>query len=234
MDLSKRFAEASTSSQTISVGSLDFGKNYPILYAKRMASKYGSTVLLTLQTSSDPVLTFLPKRYADAVSDYDIMKIQNRDVSLHLVFKGVYETTKAFVLAVEIFFFVTGIYDMNYQIIVRGDVRPLLTPLPIAGLVRNLLDHRHSTCSNKVHHRSIVQTLDCRSLTGRGLQLRVHQHHEGQILLCWNIMEVSGFYKHCIERNLQGKSAVQLIVGLVERQALVHAVCECVHNYSFL
>jgi len=47
-------------------------------------------------------------------------------------------------------------------------------------------------------------------------------------------MEVSGFYKNCIERDLPGKSAVRLIVGLVERRALVHAVCECVHNYSIL
>jgi hypothetical protein len=103
MDLSKRFAEATTSSQTVSVGSLDVGNEYPILYAKRMTSKYGSTVLLTLQTSSDsdPVLTLLPKRYADVVSDDDIMKIRDNDVSLHLVFKGVCETTKAFVLAIE-------------------------------------------------------------------------------------------------------------------------------------
>jgi phosphatidylethanolamine-binding protein (PEBP) family uncharacterized protein len=102
MDLSTRFEEASTSSPTVSVGSLTLGKKYPILYAKRMSSKYGSTVLLTLQTSdSAGVQTFLPKRYADVVSDDDITKIRNKDVSLHLVFKGVCETTKAFVLTVE-------------------------------------------------------------------------------------------------------------------------------------
>jgi phosphatidylethanolamine-binding protein (PEBP) family uncharacterized protein len=102
MDLSTRFAAASTTSQTFSVGSLDRGKKYPIVYARRMACKFGSTVLLTLQTSdSDPVQTFLPKRYADVMSDDDILKIQSKDVSLHLVFRGVCETTKAFVLAIE-------------------------------------------------------------------------------------------------------------------------------------
>jgi phosphatidylethanolamine-binding protein (PEBP) family uncharacterized protein len=101
MDLSRRFEEASTSSQTVSVGSLDQGKKYPFVYARRMACKFGSTVL-TLQTSdSAPVQTFLPKRYADVMSDDDILKIQSKDVSLHLVFRGVCETTKAFVLAIE-------------------------------------------------------------------------------------------------------------------------------------
>jgi hypothetical protein len=102
MDLSTRFEEASTSSPTVSVGSLTLGGKYPILYAKRISSIYGSTVLLTLQTSDSAcVQTFLPKRYADVVSDDDITKIRKKDVSLHLVFKGVCEKTKAFVLTVE-------------------------------------------------------------------------------------------------------------------------------------
>jgi hypothetical protein len=124
---------------------------------------------------------------------------------------------------------------VNYHIIVKDGVGPLLTPLPIARLVKTLLNHSRSMCSTKVHHhRSIVQTLHCRSLTGRQLGLRVHQHCEKQILLCWNVMEISGFYKNCIKRELPGMSAVLLIEGLVERQTLVHAVCECVRNYSFL
>jgi hypothetical protein len=84
------------------VGSLDPGKKYPIVYAKMMACKFGSTVLLTLQTfDPTPVQTFLPKLYADVLSDADILKIQNKDVSLHLVFKGICETTKSFLLAIE-------------------------------------------------------------------------------------------------------------------------------------
>jgi hypothetical protein len=101
MDLSRRFAEASTSSQAVSVGYLDLGKKYHIVYAKRTACKYGSTVLLTLPTSnSASVQTFLQKRYADVMFD-DILKIQTKDVSLHLAFKGVCETTKALVVAIE-------------------------------------------------------------------------------------------------------------------------------------
>jgi hypothetical protein len=123
----------------------------------------------------------------------------------------------------------------NYHIIVKDGGWPLLTSLPVTQLVKNLLDHKRSLCSSRVHrHRSIVQTLNCRSLTGQGLRLRVHEHREEQILLCWNIMRVSGwFYKNFIERDRPGKYAVQLIEGFVERQTLVHAVCECVHNYSF-
>jgi phosphatidylethanolamine-binding protein (PEBP) family uncharacterized protein len=102
MELSDKFAEASTSIQAVSVGSLDPGKKYPIVYAKRMACKFGSTVLVTFQTSDPtPVQAFLPKRYADVMSDGDILRIQNNDVSLHLVYKGIRETTKTFVLAIE-------------------------------------------------------------------------------------------------------------------------------------
>jgi hypothetical protein len=102
MDLSDKFAEASTSIQAVSVGSLDPGKKYPIVYAKRMACKFGSTVLVTLQTSDPtPVQTFLPKRYAEVMSDVDILDIQNKDVTLHLVYKDICETTKAFLLAIE-------------------------------------------------------------------------------------------------------------------------------------
>jgi hypothetical protein len=39
---------------------------------------------------------------------------------------------------------------------------------------------------------------------------------------------------NCIERDLPGSGAIRLIEGLVERQALVHAVCECVQAFSFL
>jgi hypothetical protein len=68
-----------------------------------MDCKFGSTVLLTLLQTSEaaPVQKFLPKRYADVMSEADIMKIQNKDVSLHIVFKGVCETAKAFLLAIE-------------------------------------------------------------------------------------------------------------------------------------
>jgi hypothetical protein len=102
MELSDKFAEASTTIPAVSVGSLDPGKKYPIIYAKRMECKYGSTVLVTLQTSDlTPVQAFLPKRYADVMSDGDILRIQTNVVSLHLVYKGLCETTKAFVLAIE-------------------------------------------------------------------------------------------------------------------------------------
>jgi hypothetical protein len=102
MDLSERFAEACTSIQAVSVGSLDPGKKYPILDAKRMSCKFGSTVLLTLLQTSDvsTVQTFLPKLYAYVMSDDDILNIQNKNVSLHLVYKGVCETTKALLLAI--------------------------------------------------------------------------------------------------------------------------------------
>ena len=43
---------------------------YPVLFARRLNTQYGSTVLLTLQTEQKVnVKIYLPKRYADVMEE---------------------------------------------------------------------------------------------------------------------------------------------------------------------
>jgi hypothetical protein len=42
-----------------------------------------------------PAQIFLPRRYSDVITDTDIEQINSNAVFLHLVYKGVYSTTKA-------------------------------------------------------------------------------------------------------------------------------------------
>jgi len=67
-------------------------EKYPNVRAKRISIKFGPTVLLTIRKSeSTTIQTFLPERYSDVVSDYDIDKINRHVVSLNPVYKGMCE-----------------------------------------------------------------------------------------------------------------------------------------------
>ena len=75
MDLAKRFEEA-TFGSSFNIGSLVINRLYPIIHAKRINTKYGPTVLLSIRDSDEKLVEiFLPKRYANVVSDEDIEKI---------------------------------------------------------------------------------------------------------------------------------------------------------------
>jgi len=101
MYLAKKFEEA-TSCKTININSLEKEKLYPIARAKRITSKYGPTVLLTVRVSESCVVQiFLQKRYSAVISDDDVDKISNSAVSLNLVYKGMCETSKSYLLAIE-------------------------------------------------------------------------------------------------------------------------------------
>lgn len=110
---------------------------------------------------------------------------------------------------------------LHYQIAVRG-CGPLLSPLPVHQLMLSLLNKKRKCsfmCLRKMHnHCSIVQSLNCRSITGRGLGLHVYQHSKDLILLCWNIIILTGFYKNCIERYISEEGVLPLLPGL----GLVH------------
>ena len=47
------------------------------------------------------VQVFLPKRYSDVMSNADIDAIHSKAVSLHLMYKGVCESSKSYLLAIE-------------------------------------------------------------------------------------------------------------------------------------
>jgi len=85
MDLTKGFEEA-TAYASVNVNNLEPYKLYPIIRAKRIPTKYGLSVVLTLRIAENNIVqVFLPKRYSDVVSDSDIDAINSKSVSLHLV-----------------------------------------------------------------------------------------------------------------------------------------------------
>jgi len=100
-DLAKCFEE-STAYASDNFTSFEPHKFYPIIRAKRIATKYLPTVLLTLRVSETSIVqVFLPKRYSEMMSDTDIDSINSKAVSLHLVYKGVCESSMSSLLAIE-------------------------------------------------------------------------------------------------------------------------------------
>jgi len=80
MELAKRYGEATatTANTSISMNSLVINRLYPIVHAKRVNTKYGPTVLLSLRDSDEKLVQiFLPKRYANVVTDEDTEKINS-------------------------------------------------------------------------------------------------------------------------------------------------------------
>jgi len=104
MDLEKKFedATASASCASVNIRSLILNRPYPIVCAKRITTKFGSTVLLSIRDIDVQLLQiFPPKRYASVVSDEDIAKIISRSIYLNLVYKGMCEKTKSYLLAID-------------------------------------------------------------------------------------------------------------------------------------
>ena len=81
---------------------LDTDKKYTFVRAERFTIKFGPTVLLTIRYSeSTTVQTFLPKRYSAVVSEDDIEKIINKLVSLNLIYMGICEKSRSYLLKIE-------------------------------------------------------------------------------------------------------------------------------------
>jgi len=101
MDLAKRSEEA-TAYASVSIASLETHRQYPIVRAKRLSTKFRMSVVFTLWSSDTNVVqVFLPQRYSDVVTDTDIESINSGTVELNLVYKGVCESSRAYLLAVE-------------------------------------------------------------------------------------------------------------------------------------
>jgi len=101
MDLAKKF-EGIACEMTIYVTELNLNRKYRILRAKRLTTRYGPTGVLTIRDAGATLVQiFLPRRYSDVISDTDIEQINSNAVFLHLVFKGVCSTTKAYLLAID-------------------------------------------------------------------------------------------------------------------------------------
>jgi hypothetical protein len=75
MSLNLRFKEA-LSGLTTSVSVLRLDERYRVTHAKRIETRHGERVVLTLLEKEDRfVSVFLPKRYGDAMEDTDITDI---------------------------------------------------------------------------------------------------------------------------------------------------------------
>jgi len=102
MDITQKFYGV-TFDTTVSVSELDENHKYRILLARRLTTRFGPTVILTVKyEDAAPVQVFLPRRYSDVFSDTDIEQINSNAVFLHLLFKGVCPTTKAYLLALVV------------------------------------------------------------------------------------------------------------------------------------
>ena len=104
MHLAKKFedATASASCASVNISTLILNRPYPIVRAKRITTKFGSTVILSIwDTDEQLIQIFLPKRYASVVSDEDLSKINSRSIYLNLVYKGMCEKTRSYLLAID-------------------------------------------------------------------------------------------------------------------------------------
>ena len=100
-DILRRFKEAS-SNRSVTISSLHKNKEYPVLRAERVETKYGVSILLTVRESSvDVVRVYLPKRYTDVFTDPNIVSINNGILKFKLIYHGVCEKTNAFLLSLE-------------------------------------------------------------------------------------------------------------------------------------
>ena len=89
--------EDATSSRSINISELDTEKQYPVVSAKRITTKFVPTNLFTIHDSdSAAALQILSKR-----SDNDMDKINKDSVPLNLVYKGTCPKTKSYLLAIE-------------------------------------------------------------------------------------------------------------------------------------
>jgi len=74
----------------------------PLLGQIAFQPKFGMSVVFTIGSSDTTIVqVFLPQRYSDVVTDVDIQSINSGAVELNLVYKGVCESSKAYLLAVE-------------------------------------------------------------------------------------------------------------------------------------
>jgi hypothetical protein len=99
MDLVKKFQEA-TCNNTVRISELEIDRRYPIIQARHIDTKYGSTILLSIKSEGgNTIKVFLPKRYGAVFSEQDLTSINSHNISLHLVYKGM--SDKAYILGIE-------------------------------------------------------------------------------------------------------------------------------------
>jgi hypothetical protein len=98
MDLSERI-NVDTSCTIVRVSELQLDAPYPIVYAHTVETKYGPTVILTLQDSIVGMIkVFLPRRYGIMFIQDDMAATNEKRVTLALKYLGTCPNTKGFML----------------------------------------------------------------------------------------------------------------------------------------
>ena len=101
MDLSARFALVA-SGNVVRITTLEEGRRYPVTYAQRQQTQYGTSILLTLQYEpTSNVKVYIPKRFTEVFQDEDIEHINKGTRSYHLVYHGRYPNSRSFRLTLE-------------------------------------------------------------------------------------------------------------------------------------
>jgi hypothetical protein len=96
MDLSEKFTVLS-SCKVISIAAMEEDRPYHIKHAAKVSTRYGDTILLTLQDSDTLVKVFLSRSKHRCWNK----SINNRTVNLAPKYKGTCAETKSYVLAIE-------------------------------------------------------------------------------------------------------------------------------------
>jgi hypothetical protein len=98
MDLSERF-NVITSCTIVRMSELQVDASYPIVYAQTVETKYGPTVILTLQDSAAGMIkVFLPRRYGMIFTQADMTAINEKSVTYALKYMGICPNSKGFML----------------------------------------------------------------------------------------------------------------------------------------
>jgi hypothetical protein len=88
MELDRKF-EIAKSCRSVSLGSLEPDRAYPIVHAERINTRHLQSVLVAIMDSpSSSVKIFVPKRYGDVVSEEDLEAVSSQRVGLLLLYKG--------------------------------------------------------------------------------------------------------------------------------------------------
>jgi len=95
VNLSQQF-HLVASGQVVQLNTLDINKPYPVLYARRLNTQFGSTVLVTLQSDEGVnVKIYLPKRYSEVIEDINTGRKHNK-----LIYRG--RTGSAYAIHLEL------------------------------------------------------------------------------------------------------------------------------------
>ena len=88
MALSTNF-QAVASGDIVRIDTLEIDRGYRVVFARRLTTQYGETVLLTLQKEGEQnVRVYMPKRYAECFEDTDIEEINNSVIQYKLFYRG--------------------------------------------------------------------------------------------------------------------------------------------------